>query len=69
MSTDPKNETVVRILYTNYRGETAVREVIPKHLWFGETEWHSERQWLLSAYDLEKRADRDFAVKDIRSWF
>lgn len=63
-----KNETV-NIVYTNYRGETAVRQVIPKRIWFGGTDWHPEQQWLLDAFDIAKGADRSFAMKDIRSWF
>jgi predicted DNA-binding transcriptional regulator YafY len=59
----------VRIVYTNYRGETAIREIIPQRVWFGATEWHPEEQWLLDALDLEKNAVRAFAMRDIRVWF
>lgn len=59
---------VVRIVYTNYRGETAIREIVPQRMWFGATEWHPEQQWLLNAFDVEKNAVRAFAVKDIRAW-
>ena len=59
----------VRILYTNYRGETAVRNIIPQRLVFDSNEWHHEKQWLLEAFDTEKQAIRAFAVKDIRAWF
>ena len=59
----------VTIVYTNYRGETAVRKILPKTLFFGSTEYHPEPQWLLTAQDLEKNAERTFAVKDIRAWF
>lgn len=38
---------IVNIFYTNYRGETLVRKIIPKKIWFGKTEWHPEEQWLL----------------------
>ena len=60
---------VVSIVYTNYRGETSVRRIIPKRVWFGSTEWHPEEQWLLDAIDVEKEAERSFAMKDIRAWF
>lgn len=56
------------IHYTNWRGETADREIIPKEITFGSTEWHKEPQWLLSAMDLQKNERRDFALKDIDSW-
>ena len=59
----------VKILYTNYRGETAIRDIIPIKIWFGSTDWHPEEGWLMDAYDLEKKAERSFAMKDIKSWF
>jgi predicted DNA-binding transcriptional regulator YafY len=58
----------IRIVYTNYRGETALREVLPQRIWFGATEWHPEKQWLLDAIDLEKDAPRSFALRDIKSY-
>ena len=65
-STTPKE--AVAILYTNYRGETSVRTIIPKRIWFGKTDWHPEEQWILEAYDLDKGAERGFAMKDVKSW-
>lgn len=59
----------VRILYTNYRGETSLRTIIPIKIWYGSTNWHPDPQWLLDARDIEKRADRSFALKDIKAWF
>lgn len=64
-----EKEKEVKILYTNYRGETAVRTIVPIKIWFGETDWHPEKQWLLDAYDNEKQAERSFALKDIKTWF
>ena len=58
----------VKILYTNYRGETAVRSILPLKIWYGSTDWHPESQWLLDAIDFEKGANRSFALKDIKSW-
>lgn len=58
----------VRILYTNYRGETDFRRILPQQIHFGSTEWHPEPQWLLDAVDVEKGAGRSFALKDIRAW-
>lgn len=59
----------VKICYTNYRGETSIREIVPVRIWFGSTEWHPEEGWLLEAFDIEKKANRSFAMKDIKSWF
>jgi predicted DNA-binding transcriptional regulator YafY len=57
----------IGIIYTNYRGETAQRTIVPQRVWFGATEWHPEEQWLLDAIDLEKGAERSFALRDIKS--
>ncbi|MEW6621009.1 MAG: hypothetical protein AB1422_17040 [bacterium] len=62
-------EKIVSILYTNYRGETAIRKIIPNKIWFGKTDWHPENQWLLDAFDIDKNAERSFALKNIKSWF
>lgn len=60
---------IVFIVYTNYKGKTSVRRIIPKQLFFGHNEWHTEDQWLMVAYDLEKEADRTFALKDVKAWY
>jgi hypothetical protein len=54
----------VTLTYTNWRGETAQRTIVPQRVWFGLTDWHPEPQWLLTALDAEKGAERDFALKD-----
>lgn len=54
----------VKLTYTNWRGETSERTITPKTVYFGSTEWHPEPQWLLRAFDHDKRAERDFALKD-----
>lgn len=64
-----ETEKIVNILYTNYRGETTIRKIIPDKIWFGKTDWHPENQWLLDAFDADKNAERSFALKDIKSWF
>ena len=58
----------VKILYTNWKGVTSYRNIIPKNLEFKSTEWHKDEQWILNAYDVDKQADRGFAVKDIKEW-
>jgi hypothetical protein len=59
----------VTIVYTNYKGETAIRRILPQSIFFGSNEWHKEPQWLLEGIDLDKDALRTFAVRDIRAWF
>jgi predicted DNA-binding transcriptional regulator YafY len=59
---------VVTFRYTNYKGETEPRRVIPRELRFASTEWHPEEQWVLEAFDLDRNAERSFAIKDIIEW-
>lgn len=58
------DDAPVTLTYTNWRGETAERTILPQRVWFGATDWHPEPQWLLAAIDVEKGAERDFALKD-----
>lgn len=60
--------TINRFRYTNHRGETADRRVIPCCLRFGSTEYYPEPQWLLECIDLDKLQEggyRTFALKNI----
>lgn len=59
---------LVKVFYTNHKGETATRLVWPIMLWYGKTKWHPEPQWLLECFDEEKGQKRDFAMSDIHSW-
>jgi hypothetical protein len=59
------NSSILEFTYSNYKGEIAERRVSARYLWNGETEYHPDPQWLLHAYDIDKAAPRDFAVKDI----
>jgi predicted DNA-binding transcriptional regulator YafY len=54
----------VKLTYTNWRGETSGRTIVPLSIWYGSTDWHPEPQWLIKAIDMEKGAERDFALKD-----
>lgn len=54
----------ITFTYTNWRGETAQRTAVPKRICFGYTDWHPEPGWLMTAHELEKAADRDFALAD-----
>lgn len=58
----------LKFVYINYRGEKKERKVIPIKIWYGHTEYHPKDQWLLKAFDIDKKAERDFAVKDIKKF-
>ncbi len=52
--------------YTNWRGEWSIRRVIPIGApYWGSTDYHPEPQWLQNMQDLEKGAERVFALKDL----
>lgn len=71
---DPDNAEIkartVYIGYTNYRGDyDANRRIVPLGtVFYGVTAWHKEPQWLLHAFDLDRQAERTFAIKDIVNW-
>jgi len=58
----------ITIDYTNYRGERGLRRIVPQQIEFGSNKWHPEPQWLLKAWDCEKKAERLFAIGDIHRW-
>lgn len=54
----------ISVRYTNWRGETRVRQIKPLDVFWGSNEWHTEEQWLLRAIDVERSIVRVFALKD-----
>lgn len=56
---------VIGFSYTNWRGENNWRHCVVDSIYFGNTEYHPEDQWLLRGYDLMKREMRDYAMKDM----
>lgn len=59
---DPADAEPLVIAYTNHRGERRVRRLMPIAICFGASPHHEGRQWFLRAFDLEKQAERDFAL-------
>lgn len=72
MNMDPtkENEPVLQFTYTNYKGNTSVRNVVSPTIVWGTSEWHNEGKptWLLEAFDLDKQAIRGFAMDSILSY-
>lgn len=52
----------LRILYTNWRGERRERVIRPISIFFGSNRWHPDLQWLVVAWDMEKKERRTFAL-------
>lgn len=61
-----EQRSTVRVRYTDWRGETAVRTLGPKALRFGSNQWHAKPQWLLLALDHDKGVEREFALLDMK---
>ncbi|MBO4245576.1 MAG: hypothetical protein J5892_02400 [Bacilli bacterium] len=59
---------VVTITYKNWEGITAKRNIIPIKLEYKKSEWHAHEEWILEAYDLDKKGHREFAVNNILVW-
>ena len=58
-----RDATPISISYTNWRGETSVRRIVPlaaPH--YGDSDYHSGTQWLLRAFDVGKQEEREFAL-------
>jgi len=58
----------VRLRYRNWKGVVKTYLILPSGLWYGSTEYHPRRQWLLSAIDLDDGESKNFAVKDVLDW-
>jgi hypothetical protein len=58
----------VKVKYKNYRGEVAIRSIVPMEVYWGQTEYHPHDQWLLKVWDIEKDAERIYAFKDIQEF-
>jgi len=57
-------------LYTNYKGETALRKVVTPSLTYGISEYHNNGEpcWLLVAFDVTKGDWRSFDFSSIHSF-
>ncbi len=68
MAEEAKEGRAVEMIYTNQHGARAIRRVIPKRIVFEKTDWSPKPQWLMEGYDLDRKADYFFAMKDINLW-
>lgn len=50
--------------YRNYRGEWGIRNITPVSARYGSSDYHKEKQLLITAYDHDKKAMREFAAAD-----
>ena len=61
-------DRVVKVRYKNWRGEVAVRTIVPVEVFWGKTDWHPGEQWLLKVWDIERNAERVYAFADIQEF-
>lgn len=55
---------LMRMMYTNYKGQRELRTVIPERIVYSEAdEWHPAG-WRLEAYCLDRKAPRAFFLAD-----
>jgi predicted DNA-binding transcriptional regulator YafY len=55
--------------YRNHKGEVSVRHVIPKSIRYGVHALHpGVDQWLLEAFDMDRKEDRTFSFLNILDW-
>ena len=50
--------------YRNHRGERSLRTITPVRVWYGTTAYHPEPGVMLTAFDHDKQANRDFRLAD-----
>jgi len=63
-----ETEGVVTRLYKNWKGKVAERTILPVSIVFKYSEYHcktpEDKVWIIEAYDLDKKAMRDFCMDD-----
>lgn len=66
-----EEKKAVAVLYTNWRDETAWRIIypLPCHPEFHSPEaTYYPNEWILRVWDLEKNAERSYALSGIKDW-
>lgn len=59
------NGDTLEFTYTNYKGETSVRRCVVNGWLYGSNKWHTENQFLLNGFDLDKGQNRSYAINDM----
>lgn len=62
------SDIAVKVRYKNWKGEVAIRNIIPLEVFYGSTEYHREEQWFMRVWDLDKENFRNYALKDVQEW-
>jgi predicted DNA-binding transcriptional regulator YafY len=51
--------------YVNWKGINGHRKVEVYKIYWGSNEYHKKEQWLLEAFDIDKKEYREFAMSDM----
>jgi hypothetical protein len=54
----------IKLMYTNYKGETEERHVVPLCIRHDISQWHGggSAVWLLDVWDLDKESEREYEL-------
>jgi predicted DNA-binding transcriptional regulator YafY len=65
------NKEVLSFQYYNWKHETSDRHIDAStiKIYWGHTNYYSQDQWLLKAYDLDKEDTRTFALRHILKFY
>ena len=58
----------LRVSYLNWRGKRAIRTIVLRKIEFKRTEYYPEEQWIMTVYDYDRKAEREYAMKNISGW-
>lgn len=55
----------IKVKYKNWKDEVGIRNIVPLNISYGHTDFHQIDQWLLDVWDVDKDAQRIYALMDI----
>lgn len=71
MNNVKSTEELLRFKYKNWKGEEAIRTVIPIRIVVKSSPYHNDNKpcWIMVGFDTEKEALRDFALSGIIEYY
>ena len=65
MSDEIDLDKKIEIVYKNHRHEIVFRSIVPVRIYWGQTSYHPKDQWLMEVWDVDKNAERIYALKTV----
>jgi hypothetical protein len=59
--------SLIQFTYKNWKGETSERKALVGDFTFGSNEYHTEPQFLMIGFDVDKMQYRTFATRDMKN--